>query len=147
MDKALPSGPTKRDIDAVVMTLRAGADRRGAGGVSFAKSAAHALGAADPRPSCAGAHRRQLSGLPDRAALHGTGYLRGNRLIVDVADYTDMTVLAPQGRRRRGVLHKAARVLGLPYPGGKPMDELAQQSQGGNTSVPPSAHVSGAELI
>ena len=36
-------------------------------------------------------------------------------------------------------------MLGLPYPGGKPMDELAQQSQGGKY-VLPSAHVSGAEL-
>ena len=40
---------------------------------------------------------------------------------------------------------KAARVLGLPYPGGRPMDELAQQSTGGKYELP-RAHVSGAEL-
>ena len=40
---------------------------------------------------------------------------------------------------------KAARVLGLPYPGGKPMDLLAQQSQGGKY-VLPRTHVDGAEL-
>ena len=40
---------------------------------------------------------------------------------------------------------KAARVLGLPYPGGKPMDELAQQSCGGKYDLP-RAHVSGCEL-
>ena len=31
---------------------------------------------------------------------------------------------------------KAARVLGMPYPGGKPMDELAQQSAGGVYDLP-----------
>lgn len=40
---------------------------------------------------------------------------------------------------------KAARVLGLPYPGGRPMDQLAQQSAGGVYDLP-SAHVAGAEL-
>ena len=40
---------------------------------------------------------------------------------------------------------KAARVLGLPYPGGRPMDELAQQSAGGVYTLP-HAHVEGAEL-
>ena len=37
-----------------------------------------------------------------------------------------------------------ARVLGLPYPGGRPMDQLAQQSAGGVYDLP-SAHVAGAE--
>ena len=40
---------------------------------------------------------------------------------------------------------KAARVLGLPYPGGRPMDELARQSAGGVYTLP-HAHVEGAEL-
>ena len=40
---------------------------------------------------------------------------------------------------------KAARVLGLPYPGGKPMDELAQKSPGG-VYPQPQAHVDGAPL-
>ena len=40
---------------------------------------------------------------------------------------------------------KAARVLGLPYPGGAPLDALAQQSPGGVYTLP-HAHVDGAEL-
>ena len=40
---------------------------------------------------------------------------------------------------------KAARVLGLPYPGGAPMDKLAQQSRGGVYTLPHS-HVEGAPL-
>ena len=40
---------------------------------------------------------------------------------------------------------KAARVLGLPYPGGKPIDELARQSAGGVYTLP-HAHVDGAPL-
>ena len=40
---------------------------------------------------------------------------------------------------------KCAKVMGLPYPGGKPMDELARQSQGGVYDLP-RAHVDGADL-
>ena len=40
---------------------------------------------------------------------------------------------------------KAARVLGLSYPGGKPIDELAQTSAGGVYKLP-QAHVDGAPL-
>ena len=70
----------------------------------------------------------------------------GNTLIVDVRDYTDMTVLGATRDDAAGeCFDKAARVLGLPYPGGKPMDELAQQSAGGKYELP-RAHVSGAEL-
>ncbi len=70
----------------------------------------------------------------------------GNTLIVDVADYTDMTMLGATRDDAAGeCFDKAARVLGLPYPGGRPMDQLAQQSQGGKYDLP-SAHVAGAEL-
>ena len=41
----------------------------------------------------------------------------GNTLIVDVADYTDMTVLGATRDDAAGeCFDKAARVLGLPYP-------------------------------
>ena len=70
----------------------------------------------------------------------------GNTLIVDVRDYTDMTILGATRDDAAGeCFDKAARVLGLPYPGGKPMDDLARQSQGGKY-VLPSAHVEGAPL-
>jgi len=70
----------------------------------------------------------------------------GNTLIVDVADYTDMQVLGATRDDAAGeCFDKAARVLGLPYPGGKPMDQLAQQSAGGVYALP-RAHVDGAPL-
>ena len=70
----------------------------------------------------------------------------GNTLIVDVRDYTDMTILGATRDDAAGeCFDKAARVLGLPYPGGKPMDELAQQSTGGVYTLP-QAHVDGAPL-
>ena len=40
---------------------------------------------------------------------------------------------------------KAARVLGLPYPGGKPLDDLARQSPGGVYALP-HARVDGSPL-
>ena len=70
----------------------------------------------------------------------------GNTLIVDVKDYTDMEILGATRDDAAGeCFDKAARVLGLPYPGGKPMDELAQQSPGGVYHLP-RAHVDGADL-
>ena len=70
----------------------------------------------------------------------------GNTLIADVRDYTDLRILGSTRDDAAGeCFDKAARVLGLPYPGGKPMDELARQSQGGVYSLP-RAHVDGAEL-
>ncbi len=52
----------------------------------------------------------------------------GNTLIVDVKDYTDLEVIgATRDDASRGMFDKAARVLGLPYPGGAPMDALAQR--------------------
>ena len=51
----------------------------------------------------------------------------GNTMLVDVGDYTDMRVL---GRTRDDAagecFDKSARVLGLPYPGGAPIDALAR---------------------
>ena len=70
----------------------------------------------------------------------------GNTLIVDVKGYTDMEVLGATRDDAAGeCFDKAARVLGLPYPGGKPMDQLAARSPGGKY-VLPRAHVEGAPL-
>ena len=52
-------------------------------------------------------------------------------MIVDVRDYTDMEILGATRDDAAGeCFDKAARVLGLPYPGGAPMDALARQSAG-----------------
>ena len=70
----------------------------------------------------------------------------GNTLIVDVRDYTDLEILGATRDDAAGeCFDKAARVLGLPYPGGAPMDKLAQQSKGGVYTLPHS-HVEGAPL-
>ena len=67
----------------------------------------------------------------------------GNTLIADVRDYTDMSILGATRDDAAGeCFDKTARVLGLPYPGGKPIDEL---SQGGDDRKYefPVAHVEG----
>jgi N6-L-threonylcarbamoyladenine synthase len=65
---------------------------------------------------------------------------------VDVREYTDLRLLGATRDDAAGeCFDKAARVLGLPYPGGRPMDELAQQSPGGVYAMP-RAKVDGAEL-
>ena len=70
----------------------------------------------------------------------------GHSHLVEVLTYTKFRIL---GRTRDDAagecFDKAARVLGLPYPGGGPMDKLAQQSRGGVYTLPHS-HVEGAPL-
>ena len=61
----------------------------------------------------------------------------GNTLIVDVRDYTDFTLLGATRDDAAGeCFDKAARVLGLPYPGGAAMDKLAHESEGGVYELP-----------
>ena len=148
-DQALrDAGLTKRDIDAVAVTYAPGLIGAVLVGVSFAKSAAWALGVPlipvhHVRGHIAANYLAFPELEPPFLALAISG---GNTLIVDVADYTDMQVLGATRDDAAGeCFDKAARVLGLPYPGGRPMDELAQQSAGGKYELP-RAHVSGAEL-
>ena len=148
-DKALAdAGLAKKDIDAVAVTYAPGLIGAVLVGVSFAKSAAYALGVPlipvhHVRGHIAANYLAFPELEPPFVALAISG---GNTLIVDVADYTDMTVLGATRDDAAGeCFDKAARVLGLPYPGGRPMDQLAQQSAGGVYDLP-SAHVAGAEL-
>ena len=61
----------------------------------------------------------------------------GNTLIVDVRDYTDFALLGATRDDAAGeCFDKAARVLGLPYPGGAAMDKLAHESEGGVYELP-----------
>lgn len=148
-DQALEkSGLTKKDVDAVAVTYAPGLIGAVLVGVSFAKSVAYALGV----PLIPVHHIRghiaanylafpQLE--PPFLALAISG---GNTLLVDVRSYTDMEILGSTRDDAAGeCFDKAARVLGLPYPGGRPMDELAQQSAGGVYELP-RAHVEGAAL-
>ena len=51
----------------------------------------------------------------------------GNTLIIDVRSYTDLKVIGATRDDAAGeCFDKTARVLGLPYPGGKPIDDLSQ---------------------
>ena len=148
-DKALnDAGLTKKDIDAVAVTYAPGLIGAVLVAVSFAKSVAYTLGVPlIPVHHVRGHIAANYLAFPDLqppfVALAISG---GNTLIVDVKDYTDMTVLGATRDDAAGeCFDKAARVLGLPYPGGKPMDELAQKSQGGKYDLP-RAKVDGAEL-
>ena len=70
----------------------------------------------------------------------------GTTLIVDVRSYTEMEILGGTRDDAAGeCFDKVARVLGIGYPGGGPMDRLAG---GGDDSryVLPRAHVEGHEL-
>ena len=148
-DQALrDAGLTRRDIDAVAVTYAPGLIGAVLVGVSFAKSAAYALGVPlipvhHVRGHIAANYLAFPELEPPFLALAMSG---GNTLIVDVKDYTDMEVLGSTRDDAAGeCFDKAARVLGLPYPGGKPMDQLAAQSPGGKY-VLPRAHVEGAPL-
>ena len=148
-DQALrDAGLTKRDIDAVAVTCAPGLIGAVLVGVSFAKSAAWALNVPlvpvhHVRGHIAANYLAFPELEPPFLALAISG---GNTLIVDVADYTHMRVLGSTRDDAAGeCFDKAARVLGLPYPGGKPMDLLAQQSSGGVYPLP-RAHVEGAAL-
>ncbi|MBQ1459751.1 MAG: tRNA (adenosine(37)-N6)-threonylcarbamoyltransferase complex transferase subunit TsaD [Oscillospiraceae bacterium] len=148
-DQALSDASlTKRDIDAVAVTYAPGLIGAVLVGVSFAKSVAYALNVPlIPVHHVRGHIAANYLAFPDLTppflALAISG---GNTLIVDVRDYTDMEILGATRDDAAGeCFDKAARVLGLPYPGGKPMDQLAQQSAGGKYDLP-RAHVEGAEL-
>ena len=148
-DQALShAGLTKKDIDAVAVTYAPGLIGAVLVAVSFAKSVAYSLGVPlIPVHHIRGHIAANYLAFPELAppflALAISG---GNTLIVDVKDYTDMEIIGATRDDAAGeCFDKAARVLDLPYPGGKPMDELARQSQGGVYDLP-RAHVDGAEL-
>ena len=148
-DQALrEAGLTRKDIDAVAVTYAPGLIGAVLVGVSFAKSAAYALGVPlipvhHVRGHIAANYLAFPELEPPFLALAMSG---GNTLIVDVKGYTDMEVLGATRDDAAGeCFDKAARVLGLPYPGGKPMDQLAARSPGGKYTLP-RAHVEGAPL-
>ena len=142
------AGCEKSDIDAVAVTYAPGLIGAVLVGLSFAKSVAFALGVPlIPVHHIRGHIAANYLAFPELEppflALAISG---GNTLIVDVRDYTDMEILGATRDDAAGeCFDKAARVLGLPYPGGAPLDARARQSPGGVYTLPP-AHVDGAEL-
>ena len=142
------AGITKEDVDAVAVTYAPGLIGAVLVGLSFAKSVAYAwkvplIPVHHVRAHIAANYTAFPELAPPFLALAVSG---GNTLIVDVQDYTGFRILGATRDDAAGeCFDKAARVLGLPYPGGKPMDELAQKSAGGVYRLP-HAHVDGAEL-
>ena len=148
-EKALAdAGCTRQDIDAVAVTYAPGLIGAVLVGLSFAKSVAYGLGVPlipvhHVRGHIAANYLAFPELEPPFLALAISG---GNTMIVDVRDYTDLEILGATRDDAAGeCFDKAARVLGLPYPGGAPMDKLAQQSRGGVYTLPHS-HVEGAPL-
>ena len=139
------AGIEKKDIDAVAVSYAPGLIGAVLVGVNFAKSCALALN----KPLIPVHHIRghiaanylaypELE--PPFLCLAISG---GNTLLVDVRGYTDMKIIGCTRDDAAGeCFDKTARVLGLPYPGGKPIDDL---SKGGDDSryAFPTAHVDG----
>lgn len=139
---------TKNDIDAVAVTYAPGLIGAVLVAVSYAKSVAWALN----KPLIPVHHIRghiaaNYLAFPElKPPFVAMAISGGNTLIVDVRDYTDMHIMGSTRDDAAGeCFDKAARVLGLPYPGGKPMDELARKSKGGVYDLPRSK-IDGADL-
>ena len=148
-EKALAdAGCTRSDIDAVAVTYAPGLIGAVLVGLSFAKSVALGLGVPlIPVHHIRGHIAANYLAFPELEppflALAISG---GNTLLIDVAGYTDMRILGGTRDDAAGeCFDKAARVLGLSYPGGRPMDELARTSPGGVYKLP-HAKVDGAPL-
>ena len=143
-DEALrQSGLLKGDIDAIAVTYAPGLIGALLVGVSFAKSAAFGLGAPlipvhHVRGHIAANYIAHPDLEPPFLCLCVSG---GTTAMVDVKDYTHFEVLGGTRDDAAGeCFDKTARVLGLGYPGGGPMDKMAR---GGNDRayVFPRAHV------
>lgn len=148
-DKALAdAGVTKAQVDAVAATYAPGLIGAVLVGLNFAKSAAYALGVPlVPVHHIRGHIAANYLAFPELEppflALCMSG---GNTLLADVAGYTNFTLVGATRDDAAGeCFDKAARVLGLPYPGGRPMDELARLSAGGVYELP-RAKIDGCEL-
>ncbi|MCD8144301.1 MAG: tRNA (adenosine(37)-N6)-threonylcarbamoyltransferase complex transferase subunit TsaD [Oscillospiraceae bacterium] len=148
-DRALQeAGITRAQIDAVAVTYGPGLIGALLVGVNFAKSAAYALGVPlipvhHVRGHIAANYITYPELEPPFCCLCVSG---GNSLIVDVRSYTEMELLGASRDDAAGeCFDKVARVLGIGYPGGGPMDRLAQG--GDNHKYPmPHAKVDGAPL-
>ena len=139
------AGIEKKDIDAVAVSYAPGLIGAVLVGVNFAKSCAFAL----DKPLIPVHHIRghiaanylaypELE--PPFLCLAISG---GNTLLVDVRGYTDMKIIGCTRDDAAGeCFDKTARVLGLPYPGGKPIDDLSKGGDDSRYSFP-IAHVDG----
>ena len=123
------AGITKKDLNAVAVTYAPGLIGALLVGVNFAKGISMALDIPlipvhHVRGHIAANYIAYPELEPPFLCLAISG---GNTIIVDVRDYTDMSIIGATRDDAAGeCFDKAARVLGLPYPGGKPLDDLAK---------------------
>ena len=137
------AGITKKDINAVAVSFAPGLIGAVLVGVNFAKACAMALNVPlipvhHIRGHMAANYLAYPELEPPFLCLAISG---GNTLLAEVKDYTDMRIIGCTRDDAAGeCFDKTARVLGLPYPGGKPMDDLAK---GGDDKkyVFPQSHV------
>ena len=148
-DRAIrEAGIGKQDIDAVAVTYAPGLIGAVLVGVNFAKAAAYALG----KPLIPVHHIRghiaanyithpELE--PPFLALVVSG---GNTLIANVRGYTDIEIIGQTRDDAAGeCFDKAARVMGIGYPGGAKIDALAKNGDENRYSLP-HAKVAGHEF-
>ena len=142
------AGITRAQVDAVAVTYAPGLIGALLVGVNFAKGAAYALDVPlipvhHVRGHIAANYITHRELEPPFVCLCVSG---GNTLIVDVRGYTDMEILGATRDDAAGeCFDKVARVLGIGYPGGAPMDRLAQGGDDRRYELP-RAHVEGAPL-
>ena len=139
-DQALiQAGLTRDDIDAVAVTYAPGLIGAVLVGVNFAKAAAMAMG----KPLIPVHHIRGHIAAnyiaypnlePPFLCLVVSG---GHTMIIEVKDYTDMTILGTTLDDAAGeCFDKVGRVLGMPYPGGAALDKMAQQGDDTKYNLP-----------
>ena len=139
------AGISRMDIDAVAVSYAPGLIGAVLVGVNFAKACALALRVPlIPVHHIRGHIAANYLAYPDLEppflclAISG-----GNTILVDVRGYTDMKILGATRDDAAGeCFDKTARVLGLPYPGGKPIDELSRGGDDSKYSFP-IGHVDG----
>lgn len=148
-DRALAqAGIPKSRIDAVAVTYAPGLIGAVLVGVNFAKSVYYALNVPlipvhHVRGHIAANYIAHPELEPPFVCLCVSG---GNTLIVDVRGYTELELLGATRDDAAGeCFDKVARVLGIGYPGGAPMDRLAQGGDDTRYELP-RAHVADAPL-
>ncbi len=139
------AGITRSDIDAIAVSYAPGLIGAVLVGVNFAKACALALNIPlipvhHIRGHIAANYLAYPELEPPFLCLAISG---GNTILVDVRGYTDMKILGATRDDAAGeCFDKTARVLGLPYPGGKPIDELSKTGDD-SKYVFPISHVDG----
>ncbi|MCR4772593.1 MAG: tRNA (adenosine(37)-N6)-threonylcarbamoyltransferase complex transferase subunit TsaD [Oscillospiraceae bacterium] len=139
-DRAMAeAGVSKADVDAVAVTYAPGLIGAVLVGVNFAKAAAAALNVPlipvhHIRGHIAANYIAHPSLCPPFVCLVASG---GSSMIVDVRGYTDMRVLGSTRDDAAGeCFDKAARVLGIGYPGGAQIDALARSGDPSRYKLP-----------